>query len=189
MQLALALEAETVAVCKITDVRKIDGYTRYTKEIHDKLPHPGRHNFADHLEVEEIIMDVADRPRGSILIGTEIQKQLACTPMKFILKVTKRLIYMAPTTPEGSFKQLIAPLPPHPVPKCKADVSVLAMMVIDKYLYHLPVYRQQQRFKQYGIELKYNTLVGWLNRIADVLEPLYQILLRELLISRLYPDG
>lgn len=57
-------------------------------------------------------------------------------------------------------------------------------MTIDKYLYHLPVYRQQQRFKQYGIELKYNTLVNWLNRIADILEPLYQLLLREILVSR-----
>ena len=46
---------------------------------------------------------------------------------------------------QAHFKQLIAPLPPHPIPKCKADISVLVTLGIDKYLYHLPTYRQQKR--------------------------------------------
>lgn len=182
-QLALALEVETVATCSITDVKKIAAHLRVIKKVTDKVPHPGRHEFPKDLREEITTVDVKDKPKDAILLRFEEQRQLACTPMEFFIQITRRAVYMAPATEPGTFKQLIAPFPPHPIPKCKADISVLTMLVIDKFLYHLPVYRLQQRFKQYGIDLKYSTLCNWLNRLADILEPLYQLLLRELLIS------
>ena len=103
--------------------------------------------------------------------------------MKFHIKIYRRYIFMAPTVGEVTFKQLIAPLPAHPIAKCMADISILVKLIIDKFIYHLPTWRQQQRFKQFGIALKYNTLSNWINRIADVLEPLYTALLHELTIS------
>jgi transposase len=182
-QLTLEMEVETVATCSITDVKKIAEHLRVTKKVTDKVPHPGRHDFPPDLREEITTIDVTDKPVGATLLRFEEQRQLACTPMEFFVKITRRPVYMAPALVPGTFKQLIAPFPPHPIQKCKADISVLTMLIIDKFLYHLPVYRLQQRFKQYGIDLKYSTLCNWLNRLADILEPLYQLLLRELLIS------
>ena len=39
-----------------------------------------------------------------------------------------------------------------------ADVSFLVGMLVDKFLYHLPLYRQHQRLKNSGIELSRGTL-------------------------------
>ena len=183
-QLMLDMSVDTVATCSITDAKLIGAHIRLTKKVTDKLPHPGRHDWPEGLREEIITIDAPDKPEGARLLRVEEQKQLACNYPEFFIKIIRRLVYMAEAEQPGTFKQLIAPLPPHPIPKCKADISLLVTLVIDKYLYHLPIYRQQQRFKQYGIDLKYNTLSNWLNRIPDVLEPLYEVLLRELIISR-----
>jgi hypothetical protein len=182
-QLKLDMEVETVATCSITDVKKIAGHLRVTKKVTPKIPHPGRHEFPKDLREKITIVDVKDKPEGAIFLRFEEQRQLACTSTEFYIHLIRRAVYMAPAAESETFKQLIAPLPPHPIKKCKADISVLTMLVIDKFLYHLPVYRMQQRFKQYGIDLKYSTLCNWLNRLGDILEPLYQLLLRELIIS------
>lgn len=182
-QINLDMEVDAIATCSITDAKVIPAHVRYTKKVTDKLPHPGRHDWPAGLREEITTIDAPGKPEGARLLRVEEQRQLACTQLEFFIKVIRRLVYMAEAEEPGTFKQLIAPLPSHPIPKCKADISVLVMLVIDKYLYHLPTYRQQQRFKQYGIDLKYNTLSNWLNRIPDVLEPLYEVLLRELIIS------
>ncbi|MEJ7739736.1 MAG: IS66 family transposase [Chitinophagaceae bacterium] len=178
-----SLKVDLVAIRCIKNTKLIPEHVGLTTEIIDKKPHPGRHELPDGLEEEVIIMDVHDKPVGAIFLRYEDTRKLACTDMRFHIKVLRRAIYMAPCSEEGNFKQLIAPLPAHPIAKCKADISILVKLIIDKFIYHLPTWRQQQRFKQYGIELKYNTLSNWINRIADVLEPLYTILLRELTIS------
>ena len=182
-QLTLSMEVETVATCQIIDVKKIPEHLRVIKKVTDKVPHPGRHEFPDGLREQITIIDVDNKPKDAIFLRFEEQRQLACTPIEFYIHLIRRAVYMAPAVESETFRQLIAPLPPHPIKKCKADISVLTMLIIDKFLYHLPVYRLQQRFKQYGIDLKYNTLCNWLNRLGDILEPLYQLLLRELIIS------
>jgi transposase len=182
-QLSFNMEVDQVAIGQIKNTKLIPAHIKLTTEVVASKPHPGRHDLPAGLDEEITIMDPDDRPAGSIFLRYEDTRQLACTDMKFYIKVLRRAVYMAPATEEGCFKQLIAPLPVHPIAKSKADISILVKLIIDKFIYHLPTWRQQQRFKQYGIELKYNTLSNWINRIADVLEPLYTLLLRELKIS------
>jgi transposase len=182
-QLSLNMEVDAVAICSVKNAKPIAAHIRLTTEIIEKKPHPGRHDWPKGLREVLIEIEPANKPEGALLLRYEDTRQLACTDMEFYLKVYRRYIYMAPSAEEGTFKQLIAPLPAHPIPKCKADISVLVKLVIEKFIYHLPTWRQQQRFKQYGIELTYNTLSNWMNRIADMLEPLYIVLLKELSIG------
>jgi transposase len=84
-----------------------------------------------------------------------------------------------------NYKQLIAPLPPHPIAKCKMDISILVLLTIEKFLYHMPVWRQQQRLRRYGIDLAYSTLCSLVNRTCEALEPLWHLLLKEITTSRL----
>lgn len=182
-QLSLQMQVDQVGFRCIRNEKLIQQHTRQTTEVITKKPHPGRHDFPEGMEEELIILDRPDRPAGSVRLRFEDTRQLACTDMRFYIKVYRRYFYMAPTEDELVFKQLVAPLPAHPIAKCKADISVLVKLIIDKFIYHLPTWRQQARFKQYGIELKYNTLSNWINRIGDVLEPLYTALLHELVIS------
>ncbi len=144
----------------------------------------GRHDLPEGLEEETITLEVKNLPEGAKLLRIEEQRQLACTPLRWYIKVTRRPVYIAPSKDGLYAKQLVAPLPKHPIARCKVDISILVMLLTDKFLYHMPVWRQQQRFIQYGITLSYSTLSYFTNRVCDILEPLWQLLLKELLNSR-----
>lgn len=144
-QLSMNMEVDAVATGSTGNARLIPAYIRLSRQLKEKKPHPGRHHWPEGLREELIILDPADKPEGSVFLRFEDSRQLACTDMEFFLRVYRRYIYMAPAKQQGTCKQLIAPLPPHPIARCKADVSILVKLVIDKFIYHLPAWRQQQR--------------------------------------------
>ena len=60
------------------------------------------------------------------------------------------------------------PAPPAVFEKSVADVSLLAGLRLEKFRYHLPLYRQHQRLAQAGIRLRRGTLTQWVQRAAEV---------------------
>ena len=68
----------------------------------------------------------------------------------------------------------IAPVPPAPIPKSIATPSLLSQIITSKYQYALPLYRQEQMFKQYGIELSRKTMADWMIKSSELLVPIYQ---------------
>ena len=67
----------------------------------------------------------------------------------------------------------IAPVPKSPIPKSIATPSLLAQVITSKYQYALPLYRQEQMFKQYGIELSRKTMADWMIKSSELLVPIY----------------
>jgi len=59
-----------------------------------------------------------------------------------------------------------------PIPKSKASASLLVEIILNKYRYHLPLYRQSKMLKSTGLEIPENTLGGWVMQSAEQLEPL-----------------
>ena len=64
-----------------------------------------------------------------------------------------------------------------------ADVSFIAGMLLDKCLYHLPLYRQHQRLMHAGVDLARSTLTNWFARAAHLLKPIYTALQNSILTS------
>ena len=63
-----------------------------------------------------------------------------------------------------------------------ASVTLIADVITKKYLYVLPLYRQERYFKKHGIALSRNTLASWVIYTADnYLKSVYDILCTELL--------
>ncbi|QGY46940.1 transposase [Maribellus comscasis] len=56
---------------------------------------------------------------------------------------------------------VIAPLPDFPIEKGIAGPGLLAQVMVDKYVDHLPVYRQVQRFARENVRIPANTINGW----------------------------
>ena len=65
-----------------------------------------------------------------------------------------------------------------------ADVSFLVGMLVDKFLYHLPLYRQHQRLKSSGIELSRGTLTNLSKRSIELLRPIAEAQLAHILQSQ-----
>jgi len=79
---------------------------------------------------------------------------------------------------------LCPPAPPAVIEKSFADVSFLVGLLIDKFLYHLPLYRQHQRLQDSGIRLARATLTNLVHRSLMLLEPIYEAHVRSILESQ-----
>ena len=64
-----------------------------------------------------------------------------------------------------------------------ADVSFIVGMLVDKFVYHLPLYRQHQRLTQNGIFLARSTLTNITSRAIELLRPIYDSQLKSILQS------
>ncbi len=73
------------------------------------------------------------------------------------------------------------PAPESIIPKSYATESLLANIVLGKYQYALPLYRQETLFTQSGIELSRTTMARWVIQVSEKFKPLYQALKTHLL--------
>ena len=55
---------------------------------------------------------------------------------------------------------------------------------MDKFIYHLPLYRQHQRLKDAGITLSRSTLTYWVQRSITLLKPIHDAQLEHILQSK-----
>ena len=63
------------------------------------------------------------------------------------------------------------------------DVSFVAGMLVDKFAWHLPLYRQHQMLGESGITVSRKSLSGWANRAISLLEPVFEAQWRSVLES------
>lgn len=66
--------------------------------------------------------------------------------------------------------------PTAPIIKGMAGASLLTDVILNKYQYHLPLYRQSKIMKSHGISIPDNTLGNWIMKLGDGLLPLYDAL-------------
>jgi transposase/uncharacterized small protein (DUF1192 family) len=69
-----------------------------------------------------------------------------------------------------------APVLSKPIARSYAGAGLLAHIVTGKYADHLPLYRQSEIYLRQGVELSRATLGRWTGAVAELLEPLYDVL-------------
>lgn len=136
--------------------------------------HPGRLALPSHLPVHEIILNPTENTEGLKCIGQEVTDELEYTPATLHINRYIRNKYITPENELGTQQAIIASLDFRPIAKCIAGPALLTQLVIDKYVDHLPVYRQLQRFARDGVEIKSSTVDSWLRLTAQLLRPLYE---------------
>ena len=177
-QLSLDIQAEAIATCSVTKAQKIE-YTRQQLEI--KKNHPGRTKLPEHLERHEIIIEPTQKAEGCKKIGDEVTEELEYEPGKlFVNRYIRPKYVMADNS-----QIIIAPMVERPLPKAIVGPGLLAQIIIDKYVDHLPLYRQEQRFKREGVDIAYSTISDWIKNGCALLDPLGEAL-KKIVISSDY---
>ena len=106
--------------------------------------------------------------------------RLAQRPASYVV-----LEYVHPVLKHRSSVTLSSiPAPPGLWPGSFADVSFVAGLLVEKFVYHQPLYRQHQRLARDGIELARGTLTNLAHRGIALLEPVFQAQLRSVLLSK-----
>jgi transposase len=174
LQLALDLQAETVAQCKLTSVTTVE-YVRTRVEVIPAKPkaHPGRMKLPAHLRREVILLKPEGDVSGLRRMGEDITEILDYIPAELYVKQYIRPKYTVPLG-EGGSTVLTAALPGRLLEKCMAGEGLLAQMIVDKYLDHLPIHRQLQRYERMGVKIAQSTSNDWFRMVINHLHGLYE---------------
>lgn len=103
-------------------------------------------------------------------IGERVTHRLAQRPgsyvvLRYVRPVIKRHDADAPVCP---------PAPAGVIEGSRADVSFLAGLAVDKFVWHLPLHRQHQRLEQAGFKLSRPWLTQLIQKAIGLLAPIYE---------------
>ena len=121
-------------------------------------------------------------------IGQEVTRIVEHKPGQLYIKEIIRekwgLKDNTATAPKGMSGVLIAPMPLLPIYKGIAGASLLAEILLQKYEYHMPYYRQIKQYRHLGMKgLTESTVDGWFKQTMELLRPLYEVLKAEVMKS------
>jgi len=140
---------------------------------------PVRRPLPAHFNRVEKLIDLSDEEKVAMgddwtLIGYDTSEQLAVIPRQHYVIVYKRAKYV-PINDEvaGSEQGIrIASRPDQIIPKSIAHSSVIADVVVRKFVDGLPYYRQEAIHAREGIDLSRQTMSGWVIQLHERLSPL-----------------
>lgn len=111
-------------------------------------------------------------------IGQETSEQLEYVPSKWLVIENIRPKYACRhcegTESEGP-TVAIAPVPEQIIPKSFATASLLAYIIVSKFVDALPFYRLSKMFSRNGVELSRGTMCNWAIKVAALLKPVTDI--------------
>jgi transposase len=113
------------------------------------------------------------------LIGEETSERLDVIPAQFRVIVTHRPKYACRACEEAVVQ---APAPEWLIKGGLPTEAMVAHILVAKYAWHLPLYRQAQMLLAQGIDIKRAILAFWVGYAAAELKPLY-LRLRALILS------
>lgn len=163
----------------------------------------GRRRLPADLKRERVVHDVPEAEKtcpccqsSRVKIGEETSEQLDYRPAKLFVWEHVRLKYACPKclktgvdTPSdasgtSSPPVVVATKPEQPIDKGLPGPGLLAHVITSKYSDHLPLHRQEAMLARQGVELSRSTLADWMAASAELLKPLYKLMLAEVLKSR-----
>ena len=172
--------------------KEIISYERKKPEKEKKQP--VRLPLPDFLRREEEIIEPEGIDENWERIGEEVTEVLEHKPgelyvrrivrPKYVLKKNKqRESEENNQQPVQTIKTALLPL--MPLPRSNAGPSLLAELLLGKYMYHLPFHRQVSMLKLTGMHIPASTVSNWFMGSCDLLRALY-FRLKEIVLASSY---
>lgn len=150
----------------------IAAHTRKTKKRFAEEKEAPEGTFPDHFPRREQIID--EKPEGVAdedleLVSEKVTERLEVVPEQYYVLRIVRKVYKNKTT--GKFHTPEAP--DHVLGRrCKVSEMCIVMFIIKKFLWHLPLYRQQQQLRLQGIKISRDSLTKWVIELGCLFSPI-----------------
>lgn len=141
----------------------------------------GRNKLPDHLPRETVEHDLPEAQKSCPGCG-QLRQRIGCETseqLEFVPAVLKVIEHVRWKYACRTCKEYVAVAPPadKPLEKGLPGPGLLSAIVVSKYADHLPLYRLEDVFARAGVELSRSTLCRWALQTAELLEPLYRLLI------------
>jgi transposase len=164
------------------------GPTESTAKSKKKRKGHGRKRLPQDLPRRRIVHDLSAQEKicphcgtECECIGEETSEQLEYIPASMVVLVHARKKYACKKC-EGNMA--IADKPFQPIEKGLPGPGLLSHVVTGKYADHLPLNRQEGILARQGVDISRKTMCGWCKSAADLLLPLYELMKKSVLQSR-----
>ena len=169
----------------------------YERKKPEKKKKPVRLALPDHLRRETEVIEPKGIDENWVRIGQEVTEILEHKPGELFVRQIIRPKYALKNHLQKQQEQSegvgaekreavrIASLPLLPLPRSNAGASLLADLLLSKYMYHIPFHRKIAIFKQAGVSVPASTVNGWFSGSSDLLRALYYRL-REIVLATDY---
>ena len=166
------------------DLTKVKEYKRKKHATNlEKLP--------DNIEIIPSCRDIPEEEKFCAVCGAELEqmgediiRKLSIIPAKIVIKEIHIPRYICKKcTGDDEPAKVIQALANHDfLPGSMATPELVAWIMEQKFVLYSTLYRMEQEFFRWGIELKRQTMSQWvLNASKTYLEPVYRLLCKELL--------
>ena len=178
-------ELMPVVPSEAPDEQKVPAHTR-RKAKSDFADDGAVQPFFDETKVPVQTIEVAApeiaglSPQEYEVVGEKVSMRLAQRPGSYVVLKYKRAVVKLRKTQTLH----CAPAPVGVIDASRADVSFLAGLMIDKFQWHLPLYRQHQRLQQAGFNLSRQWLTQLIQQGAQLLEAIYRAQLESICAGR-----
>jgi transposase len=160
--------------------KEIVSYER--RKVEKEKRQPVRLPLPEDLRREEEVIEPEGIDENWTRIGEEVTEVLEHKPGELYVRrivrpkyaLRKDLQQLREENAENGQKNMkIAALPLLPLPRSNAGASLLAELLMGKYVYHLPFHRSIAMFKLAGVSIPASTVNGWFTGSSDLLRALY----------------
>lgn len=150
----------------------------------------GREKQLEQLPVETIEYTLPESEQSCPQCGNhlhvmskEVRKELKIIPAKVSVIEHVSYVYACRNCEKNDIKTpvITAPSPKALIPKSLVSPNVMAYIMSQKFVNCLPLYRQEQEFKRFGVSLFRQTLANWMIKGAQLLQPIADTMKSELL--------
>jgi transposase len=111
----------------------------------------------------------------------DVSEQLDFVPSSLFVIEHVRTKYACPQCHDHV---IVAVKPEQPIAKGLPGPGLLAQVITCKYADHIPLNRFEHICKRQGVELSRSTMCDWMKASADLLTPLYELMVLQVLDSR-----
>ena len=157
-----AVPADPGPAAEIASHKKAAKKTR-AQRIPEHLP-----VVREELDPPEVLLN----PEAFRRIGEEVREQLHYKPAEFIRIQLVRGKYVRKN--DSAAKPFINPLPPSLQDRCIATAGLIAEVLDNRFVCHLPYYRQSEMFARMGVNIHRKTLCDWTLLASDWLAIIYR---------------
>lgn len=157
-----------------------DGAKKTQVEGHDRKVIKPHHNagwnaFPENLPREEVVIDLPEAERQGLKLIRYVTSERLVRRQEYFVRVIKRAQYGFP----GHDKLGVEAPEPQPnvlsedSDRARYDLTVPVHVIADKFVNHLPFYRQSEDLKRQGIIIGRSLMSNWTMDIGELLVPLY----------------
>lgn len=114
-------------------------------------------------------------------ISTEVTFEVRITPPRLWKREIIRPKFRHKL--DRNLPPVLAPTPPRVIEGGYASAQLIAYIALNKYLYHLPLYRQEKMSAHWGARLSRKTMADWIEVVSEWFKPIYGLMHRNLLKS------